>query len=129
VAEVGGDRHEHVGVHISRVHPRLGQIVREVEGFGAALDRQEEAVRADPRFVDAVVRLRTRLLQLVVRVVVSRVDRGRVVLVVVEVPPGDVVRVAVPVLVAAVREADDDVLGVDVAVAVRIIRVGEVPSR
>jgi hypothetical protein len=61
-------------------------------------------------------------------VVVLRVHGGRVVLVVVEVPARDVVGVAVAVVVDAVGETDDDVLGIDQAVAVGIGRVGVVAS-
>jgi hypothetical protein len=59
-------------------------------------------------------------------VVIGRVHGGGVVLVVVEVPAGDVVRVTVAVVVAAVGEAGDDVLGIDQAVRVRVVGVGVV---
>src|SRR5207253_2587025 len=75
---------------------------------------------------DAVVGLGRRLLHLPVGVGVRAVDGGRVVLVVVEVPARDVVDVAVVVVVLAVGEADDQILGVGVAVVVGVRRVGVV---
>ncbi len=81
---------------------------------------------ADPGLDRAVVGLGRRLLHLTVGVLVARVDRGRVVLVLVEVPAGDVVGVAVAVVVAAVGEADDDVLAVDEPVPVDVLGVGVV---
>ncbi len=126
IAEVCGDRDQHVGVHVRRVEPGLGQVVGAVERLGARLDRQHTAARADPRLADPVVRLCGRLLHLAVGVVVGGVEGGRVVLVVVEVPAGDVVDVTVAVVVDPIRVADDQVLGVDQPVAVGVPGVGVV---
>ncbi len=121
VAEVRGDRDDHGRAGVRREPPRLGEVVGAVERLGAGLDRQDHAAGADTRAFEAVVRLRGRLPHLVVGVAVGAVVRRGVVLVVVEVPPGDVVDVAVVVVVLAVRERDDQVLGVEVAVAVRVV--------
>ncbi len=102
VAEVGGRGDQHVGVHVRRVHPGLREVVCSVQGLGAGLDRQQATVRADTGSGESVVGLRRGLLHLAVRVVVGGVKRGRVVLVVVKVPAGDVVDVAVVVVVDAV---------------------------
>src|SRR5439155_216171 len=118
------------------------------ERLRARLDRQQQASGAQARALHAVVGLRGGLLLLAVGVAVGGVVGGGIVLVVVEVPARDVVRVAVAVvvdgehgvaigavlLIAGVEaqlaeaaggaivagEGGDHVLGVDQAVAVEV---------
>ena len=148
VAEVGRHRGDDAGARVDRKQPGLGQVVVAVERLRARLDRQQQAPGAQARALHAVVGLRGGLLLLAVGVAVGGVVGGGIVLVVVEVPARDVVRVAVAVvvdgehgvaigavlLIAGVEaelaeaaggpivagEGGDHVLGVDQTVAVEV---------
>ena len=124
VAQVRGRADDDLRADPARVQPRGGQIVGAVQRLLTGADRQQQAPGADARAERLVVRLRGGDALLVVGVVVGRVGGRRVVLVVVEVPAGDVVGEAVAVVVPAVGERDDQVLRIDHAVAVGVVHPG-----
>ena len=117
------DRAECLLDHRRAVVDRVGDRRREVvhvrhEAVADAL-LDEHAVRAAADAARAVVRLGARVLGLAGPVAVAH-EVGRVVVVLGEVPAGDVVHVAVVVVVAPVGEGLDQVLRVEQAVAVAV---------
>ena len=96
----------------------LGEVVHVGDEAVAHLDRDEHGVRrrADTA---AVRRLGARVLGLAGAVAIGDVVEG-VVVVLVKVPPGDVVDIAVGVGVDPIREDLDQVLGIDDAIAVHV---------
>ena len=104
---------DHLRTRVDRERDRLGHPVGSVDRLVARLDGEEAAPGTHARRAERVVGLAEHLPRLAVRVAVDAVVGLRIVRVAVEVPARDVVHVAVAVVVAAVRERDDQVLGGD----------------
>ena len=115
----GADR---LGADVGRVEDRLAPLVRAAEALGALLDGDDTAVAALTDSAEVVVRHPADVRDQAGGVAVGGVLGLRVVRVAVEVPARDVVDVAVVVVVAVVRQRDDEVLRRQV----RRLRAGDV---
>ena len=110
---------DHRRAVVDRVADRRRKVVHVRHEAVADPLLDEHAVRAAPDPARAVVRLGARVLGLAGPVAVAH-EVGRVVVVLGEVPTGDVIHVAVVVVVAPVGESHDQVLRVEQAVAVAV---------
>ena len=143
LAEGGGGDVDHLRARVDREHDRLGDTVGAVDRLVAHLHAHQAASGAHANAAEFVVGLRSEPLGLAVGVVVDGVVGLGVVRVTVEVPPRDVVRITIVVVVEApvcgarerardfvffdlaVPEGDDQVLGRDAA----RLRIGSPDAR
>ncbi len=105
-----GHRHvDHLRARIGRERDRLRDAIAAIDRLVASLDAQEPAVGAYARAENAVVGFGDELAGLAVRMAVGAVVGLWIVGVAMEIPAGNIVNVAVVIVVLAVAESDDQI--------------------